>query len=113
MTSPSRRLLPTAILLVLPSLAAAADASDVLIPKLAYTGEATATLDGGKRSGTAYAGQLMFGADVDLDAAFGWRVRRSRRTASTATAPISPTAARATAPRCRKSTAARARAWPI
>lgn len=73
MTSPSRRLLPTAILLVLPSLAAAADASDVLIPKLAYTGEAAATLDGGKRSGTAYAGQLMFGADVDLDAAFGWR----------------------------------------
>lgn len=73
MTCSSRRLLPVAILLALPTVAAAADASDVFTPKLAYTGEAAATLDGGKRSGTAYAGQLMFGADVDLDAAFGWR----------------------------------------
>lgn len=70
--SPHRSLL-AAILLALPSLAAAADASDVITPKLAYTGEAAATLDGGKRSGTAYAGQLMFGADVNLDAALGWR----------------------------------------
>jgi porin len=66
-------MLPMAIALALPSLATTADASDVFTPKLAYTGEAAATLDGGKRSGTAYAGQLMFGADVDLDAAFGWR----------------------------------------
>ncbi|AWT14909.1 MULTISPECIES: carbohydrate porin [Stenotrophomonas] len=73
MTCSSRRLLPVAILLALPSVAAAADASDVFTPKLAYTGEAAATLDGGKRSGTAYAGQLMFGADVNLDAAFGWQ----------------------------------------
>ncbi|WP_295575232.1 carbohydrate porin [uncultured Stenotrophomonas sp.] len=70
--SPHRSLL-AAILLALPSLAAAADASDVITPKLAYTGEAAATLEGGKRSGTAYAGQLMFGADVNLDAALGWR----------------------------------------
>ncbi|WP_414494812.1 carbohydrate porin [Stenotrophomonas maltophilia] len=70
--SPHRSLL-AAILLALPSLAAAAGASDVITPKLAYTGEAAATLYGGKRSGTAYAGQLMFGADVNLDAALGWR----------------------------------------
>ena len=74
MTCPSRRrLLLVAILLALPSLATADDASEVFAPKLAYTGEAAATLDGGKSSGTAYAGQLMFGADVNLDAAFGWR----------------------------------------
>jgi len=73
MTCPSRRLLLVAILVALPSLATAADASEVFVPKLAYTGEAAATLDGGKHSGTAYAGQLMFGADVNLDAAFGWR----------------------------------------
>ena len=73
MTRSSRHVLPMVIALALPSLAATADASDVFTPKLAYTGEAAATLDGGKRSGTAYAGQLMFGADVDLDAAFGWR----------------------------------------
>ncbi|MHC1652177.1 carbohydrate porin [Stenotrophomonas maltophilia] len=70
--SPHRSLL-AAILLALPSLAAAAGASDVITPKLAYTGEAAALLDGGKRSGTAYAGQLMFGADLNLDAALGWR----------------------------------------
>ncbi len=74
MTRPScRQLLPVTILLALPALAVAADTSEVLTPKLSYTGEAAATLDGGKRSGTAYAGQLMFGADVNLDAAFGWR----------------------------------------
>ncbi len=62
MTSPSRRLLPTVILLALPSLAAAADASDVFAPKLAYTGEAAATLDGGKAQRHGLSGQLMFGA---------------------------------------------------
>ncbi|WP_434027744.1 carbohydrate porin [[Pseudomonas] boreopolis] len=55
------------------ALAPLAHADDVFTPKLSYTGEAAATLDGGKKSGSAYAGQLMFGADVDLDAAFGWR----------------------------------------
>jgi porin len=66
------RLLTAAIVLALAPLAHAADASDIFTPKLAYTGEAAATLDGGKKSGTAYAGQLMFGADINLDAAFGW-----------------------------------------
>ncbi|MFT4246403.1 MAG: carbohydrate porin [Pseudomonas sp.] len=66
------RLLTAAIALALAPLAHAADATDAITPKLSYTGEAAATLDGGKRSGTAYAGQLMFGADVDLDTAFGW-----------------------------------------
>ncbi|MDT3499481.1 carbohydrate porin [Stenotrophomonas maltophilia] len=69
----SRRLLLAALLLTLPSLAAAADPGEVVSPKLSYTGEAAATLDGGKNSGTAYAGQLMFGADVNLEAAFGWQ----------------------------------------
>ncbi|HDS1556458.1 TPA: carbohydrate porin [Stenotrophomonas maltophilia] len=69
----SRRLLLAALLLTLPSLAAAADRGEVVSPKLSYTGEAAATLDGGKNSGTAYAGQLMFGADVNLEAAFGWQ----------------------------------------
>ncbi|MEN5417932.1 carbohydrate porin [Stenotrophomonas sp. TWI169] len=69
----SRRLLLAALLLTLPSLAAAADRGEVISPKLSYTGEAAATLDGGKNSGTAYAGQLMFGADVNLEAAFGWQ----------------------------------------
>jgi len=69
----SRRLLLAALLLTLPSLAAAADPGEVVSPKLSYTGEAAATLDGGKNSGTAYAGQLMFGADVHLEAAFGWQ----------------------------------------
>lgn len=68
-----RRLLLAALLLTLPSLAAAADRGEVVSPKLSYTGEAAATLDGGKNSGTAYAGQLMFGADVNLEAAFGWQ----------------------------------------
>ena len=40
MTCPSCRLVPLAILLALPSLAVAANASDALTPKLAYTGEA-------------------------------------------------------------------------
>lgn len=69
----SRRLLLAALLLTLPSLAAAADRGEIVSPKLSYTGEAAATLDGGKNSGTAYAGQLMFGADVNLEAAFGWQ----------------------------------------
>ncbi|MBH1592014.1 carbohydrate porin [Stenotrophomonas maltophilia] len=69
----SRRLLLAALLLTLPSLAAAADRGEVVSPKLSYPGEAAATLDGGKNSGTAYAGQLMFGADVNLEAAFGWQ----------------------------------------
>lgn len=69
----SCRLLLPALLLTLPSLAAAADPGEVVSPKLSYTGEAAATLDGGKNSGTAYAGQLMFGADVNLEAAFGWQ----------------------------------------
>ncbi len=69
----SRRLLLAALLLTLPSLVAAADRGEVVSPKLSYTGEAAATLDGGKNSGTAYAGQLMFGADVNLEAAFGWQ----------------------------------------
>ncbi|EJL22487.1 carbohydrate-selective porin [Caulobacter sp. AP07] len=38
----------------------------------AYTGEAAANVDGGLREGQAYAGQILLGADVDLDKAFGW-----------------------------------------
>jgi len=67
------QLLLLPLLAVPPMLAGATEAGAVFTPKLAYTGEAAATLDGGKRSGSAYAGQLMFGADVDLDSAFGWR----------------------------------------
>ncbi|WDS36749.1 carbohydrate porin [Pseudoxanthomonas sp.] len=69
----SSRLLPAAIVLAFSPLAhAEEDTASAFTPKLAYTGEAAATLDGGKQSGTAYAGQLMFGVDVDLDKALGW-----------------------------------------
>jgi porin len=38
----------------------------------AYTGEGASNVDGGQREGSAYAGQLYVGADVNLDNAFGW-----------------------------------------
>lgn len=37
-----------------------------------YTGEAAANVDGGLRRGQAYAGQVLLGADVDLDKLAGW-----------------------------------------
>ena len=73
MTRSSRHMLPMAIALALPSLAATADASDVFTPRLAYTGEASATLDGGKRSGTAYAGPRCSGGARHH---WGWRPPR-------------------------------------
>ena len=66
-------LLPATLTLALTPLAHAADTTDAITPKLSYTGEAATMLDGGRRSGSAYAGQLLFGADVNLDAAFGWQ----------------------------------------
>jgi porin len=66
------QLLSATILLTLSPLVCAGELLDAITPKLSYTGEGAATLDGGKRSGTAYAGQLMFGADVDLNSAIGW-----------------------------------------
>ncbi len=70
--SRGRRLLPIAVAFGLAPLAHAQDARDAFTLKLAYTGEAAALLDGGKDNGTAYAGQLMLGTDVDLDKLFGW-----------------------------------------
>ncbi len=37
-----------------------------------YTGEAASNIDGGQSEGSAYAGQLFIGADINLDEAFGW-----------------------------------------
>ena len=68
-----RHLPCVAILLALAPLAHAEQAADAFTPRLGYTGEAAAMLDGGRRSGSAYAGQLMLGTDVDLDSLFGWR----------------------------------------
>lgn len=38
----------------------------------AYTGEAAANVDGGERRGSAYAGQLFVGADIDMSKAVDW-----------------------------------------
>ncbi|MCS3359824.1 carbohydrate porin [Xanthomonas translucens pv. translucens] len=68
----TRRLSLTALALALAPLAHAQDASDAFKLKLAYTGEAAVSLDGGKEQGSAYAGQLMLGTDVDLQRLMGW-----------------------------------------
>jgi porin len=47
--------------------------SNAFTPSLGYTGEAAAIIDGGKDNGSAYAGQLKFGGNLDLDTAFGWQ----------------------------------------
>lgn len=39
----------------------------------AYTGEAAANVKGGKRRGSAYAGQLFLGAKIDMERAAQWR----------------------------------------
>lgn len=68
----ARSPLPAAVLLTLIPSARAAGVAESIAPVLSYTGEAASMLDGGKRSGNAYAGQLKFGADIDLERAFGW-----------------------------------------
>lgn len=40
--------------------------------QLGYTGEAASIVEGGARRGSAYAGQLFVGADIDLEKALGW-----------------------------------------
>lgn len=62
----TRRLALTALALALAPSLYAQDGSDAFKLKLAYTGEAAVSLDGGKEQGSAYAGQLMCGTDVDL-----------------------------------------------
>ncbi|MCW0456141.1 carbohydrate porin [Xanthomonas sacchari] len=64
--------LATLALALAAPLAHAQDASDAFKLKLAYTGEGAVSLDGGKHEGSAYAGQLMFGTDVDLQRLMGW-----------------------------------------
>ena len=55
--------------IVLPTQAADTDYIDW---QASYTGEAAANLKGGKQRGSAYAGQLFVGADVNMDKAAGW-----------------------------------------
>lgn len=62
------RLLCLSLTLALAPLAHAQDAADAFKLKLGYTGEAASMIDGGRKSGDAYAGQLMVGTDVDMDA---------------------------------------------
>ncbi len=66
------RLLCLSLTLALTPLAHAQDATDAFKLKLGYTGEAASMIDGGRKSGDAYAGQLMVGTDVDMDRLFGW-----------------------------------------
>lgn len=67
-----RRVSTLAFALAVAPLAHAQDAGDAFKLKLAYTGEAAASLEGGKEQGSAFAGQLMLGTDVDLQRLFGW-----------------------------------------
>jgi porin len=55
--------------IALPTQAAGTDYVDWLA---SYTGEAAANVKGGKQRGSAYAGQLFVGADIDMDKAAGW-----------------------------------------
>ncbi|APP84511.1 carbohydrate porin [Xanthomonas hortorum pv. vitians] len=66
------RLLCLSLALALTPLAHAQDAADAFKLKLGYTGEAASMIDGGRKNGDAYAGQLMVGTDVDMDRLFGW-----------------------------------------
>ena len=50
----------------------AQDTSEYIEWLASYTGEAAANVDGGKREGSAYAGQLFLGAEIDLEKFAGW-----------------------------------------
>lgn len=71
-----RSLAPTVLALTLASLApvsAFADSfTDSVTPKLSYTGESASMISGGAGNGSAYAGQVLAGADVDLEKWVGW-----------------------------------------
>ncbi|MFC6839168.1 carbohydrate porin [Xanthomonas theicola] len=66
------RLSLTALALALAPLVHAQDASDAFKFKLGYTGEGAVLLDGGKDKDSAYAGQLVFGTEVDLQRLVNW-----------------------------------------
>ena len=65
-------LLGIAALIASPALPAATLADTGITLSGSYTGESAAVVDGGKRRGSAYAGQFFIGADVDLARLAGW-----------------------------------------
>lgn len=58
--------------------AAALEPIGAITPKLGYTGEAAAIIHGGKDKGSAFAGELMVGADADLEALWGWHATTAK-----------------------------------
>lgn len=50
----------------------AQDTSEYIEWQASYTGEAASNVEGGKREGSAYAGQLFLGAEIDLEKFAGW-----------------------------------------
>lgn len=66
-------LLSAATMFTAPAVAADVNTHlDSVTWQMSYTGEAAEVVDGGLDKRGAYAGQIMLGADVDLDKALGW-----------------------------------------
>lgn len=69
---PGRPLAALATLLALQSAPALAQDEPAIRLLGSYTGESAANLDGGLRSGSAYAGQFFLGSEIDLQRLAGW-----------------------------------------
>ena len=70
--------LQTALLASTAIVAATASASqskfqDAFDFQASYTGESATNIDGGERRGSAYAGQLFVGGELDLNTLAGWK----------------------------------------
>ncbi|WP_232364498.1 carbohydrate porin [Salinimonas lutimaris] len=67
-----KKMRPALLMLLSTPLFAQSGDNQIVDWQASYTGQSAAIIDGGKEHGSAYAGQLVLGAALDLEQAFNW-----------------------------------------